>query len=289
VLAVRGLSLQDLVRDVELTVGAGEVVGLAGLAGSGRTELLEGIFGLRKAVRGTITLDGVPLRPGSVSRTISSGVAYVPGDRKNLGLLANMSVAENLMIARTSGSFRLGIVPRRRERLQATKAVRDFGIVAPSPGAACATLSGGTTTPAATTSAARTQTGPPGAWSDNSKRSDTKSRSNPRSSPPDRDFATDVGKRPCAARPAQPMGRQLAAQLRRGGRADEQVHVGRKEIVDQPGKRDLAAAHRSPRLAGLLQHKRAPSRPRQQCRAHERVVAGADQDRVMLGPLAHGR
>jgi len=142
-LNVSGVSVEGRVHDASLTVYPGEVVGLAGLTGSGRTELLDAIFGLRPRVSGSIEVGGAPLRSQRVSEAIAKGLAYVPGDRKTLGLVPNMTLAENLHMARTSASHRLRVVPRGRERSQARDAVREFGIVAASIDAPCTTLSGG--------------------------------------------------------------------------------------------------------------------------------------------------
>ena len=131
------------VAGASFTVAAGECVGLAGLTGAGRTELLDTIFGLRRRARGRIELDGRELRPRRVTDAISRGVAYVPGDRKNLGLVLNMTLAENVVMPATSTRRRLRVPSRRRERTRVSAVVGDFGIRAGSPDARVATLSGG--------------------------------------------------------------------------------------------------------------------------------------------------
>ena len=142
-LRVRGLSVPGHVHDATLSVGAGEAVGIAGLTGSGRTELLEAIFGLRRPSVGQIEVGSADLRHGRIAEAIENGLAYVPGDRKNQGLVLTMSVTENLMMATTSGSMRLRVPSRVRQRAEARRLAETFGIVASSPDAACATLSGG--------------------------------------------------------------------------------------------------------------------------------------------------
>jgi ABC-type sugar transport system ATPase subunit len=142
-LRVRNLSLPGHVRGASLSVAAGESVGLAGLTGSGRAELLDAIFGARRPEQGVIEVDGVELRPGQVSDAIARGLAYVPGDRKNFGLVLKMTLTENLMMATTSGLLRLRTPARARERAEARALAQEFGIVAASPDAPCATLSGG--------------------------------------------------------------------------------------------------------------------------------------------------
>ncbi len=142
-LRVRGLSVPGRVDDATLSVAPGEAVGIAGLTGSGRTELLEAIFGTRRPSAGRIEVAGTELRHGRVAEAIDKGLAYVPGDRKNQGLVLSMSVTENLMMAGTSRRMRLRVPPRVRERAETRDLAATFGIVAASPDAACATLSGG--------------------------------------------------------------------------------------------------------------------------------------------------
>jgi ABC-type sugar transport system ATPase subunit len=142
-LRVHELSVPGRVHDATLTVAAGEAVGIAGLTGSGRTELLEAIFGMRRPSSGRVEVGGAELRHGRVAQAIEHGLAYVPGDRKNQGLVLSMSVAENLMMATTSRKMRLRVPSRSRERTEARGLAATFGIVTPSTEAACRTLSGG--------------------------------------------------------------------------------------------------------------------------------------------------
>ena len=142
-LRVQELSVPGRVYDATLTVGVGEAVGIAGLTGSGRTELLEAIFGMRRPSAGRVEVGGAELHHGHVAHAIEHGLAYVPGDRKNQGLVLSMSVAENLMMATTSRRMRLRVPSRSRERAEARTLAATFGIVAPSTDAACRTLSGG--------------------------------------------------------------------------------------------------------------------------------------------------
>jgi ABC-type sugar transport system ATPase subunit len=143
VLRVRGLSVRGIVHDVSLSVGAGEAVGIAGLTGSGRSELLDAMFGVRRPSDGTVEVDGRLLRAGRVRESIRQGLAYVPGDRHNRGLVLSMTLAENLMMTTTSGMLRLRVPPRSRERAESRALAQEFGILAASPDAPCATLSGG--------------------------------------------------------------------------------------------------------------------------------------------------
>jgi len=143
ILSVRELSVPGHVRHASLAVAAGECVGLAGLTGSGRTELLDAIFGLRQRSQGHVELDGIELRPRRVRDAIAQGVAYVPGDRKNLGLVLSMTLSENVMMPSTSHLWRFRVPARGAEHERVSRTVRRFGIVARSPNVRTATLSGG--------------------------------------------------------------------------------------------------------------------------------------------------
>jgi ABC-type sugar transport system ATPase subunit len=142
VLEVRELSLPGVFDSIDLDVGAGEIVGLAGLVGAGRSELLEAIFGLRKPA-GTIKVGGRKVTYRSPQQAVRDGVAFVPSDRKRQGLVLQMTVLENLMMASTSRVARLR-PPRAREELAtAQRTISELRIHAHSPRALVSTLSGG--------------------------------------------------------------------------------------------------------------------------------------------------
>ncbi|MDR7275806.1 ribose transport system ATP-binding protein [Catenuloplanes atrovinosus] len=98
-LEVRGLTRHGEFADVSLTVRPGEIVGIAGLVGSGRSELLETIFGARRAEAGTVTLDGRRLRPGSVGAAVRAGVGMAPEERKSQALLLDEPIYRNVTLA----------------------------------------------------------------------------------------------------------------------------------------------------------------------------------------------
>jgi len=95
---------QYVVKDVSFTVRAGEILALAGVQGNGQTELTEAILGLQARTEGSITLDGTELLGKSVRRVIDQGVGFVPEDRKEDGLVAEFTIAENLMLDRSEGA-----------------------------------------------------------------------------------------------------------------------------------------------------------------------------------------
>ena len=99
VLRVRNLRSPPAVRDVSFEVRAGEILGLAGLVGAGRSETLETIFGLRHARSGTIELDGRPFTARTPRPAIRAGIGLIPEDRRGQGIVPDFSVRENLLLA----------------------------------------------------------------------------------------------------------------------------------------------------------------------------------------------
>ena len=144
VLELRQFSNREAgVRDVSLTLRKGEILGLAGLVGSGRTELAETLFGLRPASGGTIEIRGVPVHIESPERAIGAGIGYVPEDRRRHGVVPELSVAANTTLASLRAVSRSGFIDRRREHESAAQYVRDFRIRTPSVTAEVGSLSGG--------------------------------------------------------------------------------------------------------------------------------------------------
>jgi ribose transport system ATP-binding protein len=95
-LRVEGVSVPGRLESVSFTVGEGEVVGLAGLQGSGHTAVLELLWGRAKPSAGEVSLPGGAARPASLAEAVRRGVAYVPDDRKRLGLMLEASLAQNI-------------------------------------------------------------------------------------------------------------------------------------------------------------------------------------------------
>ncbi len=95
---------QYVVKDVSFTVRAGEILAIAGVQGNGQTELTEAILGIQPRTSGSITLDGAELLGKNVRRVLDSGVGFVPEDRKEDGLVAEFTIAENLMLDRSVGA-----------------------------------------------------------------------------------------------------------------------------------------------------------------------------------------
>ncbi len=131
------------VKDVSLSVRKGEILGLAGLVGSGRTELAEVIFGLRPADDGEMLVNGAPADVRSPADAIRAGIAYVPEDRRQHGVVLEMSVAANTSLANLAGVSRSGLIDRDAERRSATAYVETLRIKTAGIDADVGSLSGG--------------------------------------------------------------------------------------------------------------------------------------------------
>jgi len=131
------------VDDVSLSVRRGEILGLAGLVGSGRTQLAETLFGLTPADSGEILVHGTPLRITSPQDAIGAGIGYVPEDRRQHGVVLEMSVASNASLASLQAVSRRGLIDRTREHASAERYVDQFRIKTPSVSVDVGTLSGG--------------------------------------------------------------------------------------------------------------------------------------------------
>jgi ribose transport system ATP-binding protein len=129
---------------ISLTVHAGEVVGLAGLLGSGRTELLEAIYGADHAATGSVRVGPRRVRPRSPGAAVRAGLALVPEDRARQGLLREWEIWRNISLPYLSSLSRRRLLPDRgRERETAEQAIKDLGIKTPSPDTPVGELSGG--------------------------------------------------------------------------------------------------------------------------------------------------
>jgi ribose transport system ATP-binding protein len=130
-------------RGVSVDVRRGEVVGLAGLLGSGRTETARAIFGADPPDEGEIAVAGARLAPRSPNDAIAAGIAFVSEDRKAEGIIPELSVRENLTLAALPKLTRFGIIDRARQRAIVDEYVKRFGIRAASADQRIRELSGG--------------------------------------------------------------------------------------------------------------------------------------------------
>lgn len=142
-LRVRQLSRGQRLLDVSTEVREGEVVGLAGLLGSGRTETARAIAGIDPPTSGNMTLNDAPFAPGSPRDAIAAGVAFLPEDRKAEGIIADLSVRENLTMAVLPSLTRFGFVDRARQDRLVAEYARRLGIKMTSGDQRIGDLSGG--------------------------------------------------------------------------------------------------------------------------------------------------
>jgi ABC-type sugar transport system ATPase subunit len=141
-LEVKNLSSHKL-RGVSFELRAGEVLGIAGLVGSGRSSLAHALFGLDDSAHGEIRLRGRDYKPESPAHAIRSGIGLVPEDRKTQGLMMQMSVEQNATISVLSRLQSFGFVLRSQERREASEVNGRLRVKTASPDTAIGTLSGG--------------------------------------------------------------------------------------------------------------------------------------------------
>ncbi|MGE5482061.1 MAG: sugar ABC transporter ATP-binding protein [Bacteroidota bacterium] len=142
-LEVKNLSKRGLLHNVSFTVHAGEIVGIAGLVGAGRTELAYHLYGLMKPDNGIVRLKGRVVSIGSPTHAIGLGIGLVPEDRKDMGLFANMSIQANVTMSSLKAVVRRGLVLSRAERDRAVQYIKEFGIRTSGPEQKVINLSGG--------------------------------------------------------------------------------------------------------------------------------------------------
>ena len=143
VLEVQGLSLAKRFADVSFTVRAGEVLGLAGLVGSGRSEILESVYGARRPSAGTVAVRGRRLRSGSVGAAVKAGVGLAPEERKSQGLLLDQAIYRNITMSSLGRFARAGFLDSGAERTAALELTRALDVRPPGVDRPVRTLSGG--------------------------------------------------------------------------------------------------------------------------------------------------
>jgi ribose transport system ATP-binding protein len=143
ILRVDGLTRRGEFAGVSFSVHSGEIVGLAGLVGSGRSEIVETVYGARKPSAGTVTVDGHRLRPGSVRSAIRAGLGLAPEERKSQGLLLYEPVYRNVSVSSLGRFARAGWVLPGRELAAAVEVAERLDVRPADPRRPVRTLSGG--------------------------------------------------------------------------------------------------------------------------------------------------
>ncbi|GGH36927.1 sugar ABC transporter ATP-binding protein [Microbacterium album] len=142
VLRVEGLAGRR-VADVSFTVHAGEVLGIGGLAGSGRSELLRLLSGAQRRTAGAIEVDGAALRGAGVGRALEAGIALVPEERRSQGVILSAAIQDNIAIANLGDVSRAGFVSQRRIGALARRGLEELRVKARGPRQPVGQLSGG--------------------------------------------------------------------------------------------------------------------------------------------------
>lgn len=143
VLRVEGLSDGRHFRNVSLEARRGQILGLTGLIGAGRTELARVLFGLQRPAAGRILINGKPVTIGSPADAVRAGIAYVPEDRKAMGIIPTMNIRENISLPILRRISQAGRISTSEDQALAKSHVRELGISPPDPERRISLLSGG--------------------------------------------------------------------------------------------------------------------------------------------------
>ena len=140
---IRGLRRAGVFDDVDITVRSGEIVGLAGLVGAGRTEVARAVFGLDRPDAGEVLIGGEPVRLGTPKRAVDAGIAYVPEDRKRDGIIPQLSIQANISLATLGAVATAGWIRGGAERRLAEQKATELHVSPPVVDRRVDTLSGG--------------------------------------------------------------------------------------------------------------------------------------------------
>jgi ribose transport system ATP-binding protein len=143
IMIIDNLSSHPILSDINLTIHSGEIVGIAGLMGSGRTELAQVIFGVRHYDKGSITLENKKVHSLRPFFAIENGMSYVPEDRKEEGLVMNSSVLQNTALASMRHRQHAGFITKKDEYEQVKQVIEKLDVKTPGLGHEVARLSGG--------------------------------------------------------------------------------------------------------------------------------------------------
>lgn len=143
VFSVQGLSRDKVIEDITFDIHAGEIVGLAGLVGSGRSEVARAIFGADRPDRGRLEIDGRPVTITSPHHAVRAGIALLPESRKLQGLLMRLSIGHNVTLPHLSTISSAAVVRRHQEMRDTISLLQRLDIRPPQPGVRIGNLSGG--------------------------------------------------------------------------------------------------------------------------------------------------
>jgi ABC-type sugar transport system ATPase subunit len=143
VLKVEGLSRKNEFSNISFEVAEGEIFGIAGLVGAGRTELVSAIFGDRRLDSGTVWFEGKPVKISNPKKAIDMGIGYLPEERRNYGILPSLNIRENITIPNLKRLFKFPVIDRKAERAIVSEYTSKVRVKMSSPEALLTKLSGG--------------------------------------------------------------------------------------------------------------------------------------------------
>lgn len=143
VFEVKGLSRKGAFNDVSFTVGSGEVLGVSGLMGAGRTEIMQAVFGYLPADSGEILIDGQPVKIKNPMDAMKAGIGFITEDRKVEGLMLDKTIRENIALANLGTISGSGVVSKAREKSLISRGIEEFKIRCFGTEHECGNLSGG--------------------------------------------------------------------------------------------------------------------------------------------------
>ena len=143
VFEVKGLSRKGAFNDVSFTVGAGEVLGVSGLMGAGRTEIMQAVFGYLPADSGEILIDGQPVKIKNPMDAMKAGIGFITEDRKVEGLMLDKTIRENIALANLGTISGSGVISKAREKSLISRGIEEFKIRCFGTEHECGNLSGG--------------------------------------------------------------------------------------------------------------------------------------------------
>ena len=143
VFEVKGLSRKGAFNDVSFTVGAGEVLGVSGLMGAGRTEIMQAVFGDLPADSGEILIDGQPVKIKNPMDAMKAGIGFITEDRKVEGLMLDKTIRENIALANLGTISGSGVISKAREKSLISRGIEEFKIRCFGTEHECGNLSGG--------------------------------------------------------------------------------------------------------------------------------------------------
>lgn len=142
-LSVKQLSCGRLFKNIHFSVHKGQILGFVGLAGDGRTELFESIFGFRNKTKGTISVNGVPRHIKNTRQALQAGIGFVPKDRKENAIIKDMNVLQNMSISALDHFSRSGLIRSRDEKAKFAAYQEMLNIKVTDPNVLITALSGG--------------------------------------------------------------------------------------------------------------------------------------------------